>query len=178
MELVSAILWVLIGILYIIYKAFKEKPGEATNITIVCVSVVGGFIGFVYLLRFLLGRSVLIGIVFAVICVGLLCTTVAASQIKEHKKNKELKSSKKAEIEQIRSTLSDKDLEECAFNNRYSLHISMDSRHWNYWKKEPYYSRVVQLAEIIRYVNVKKSTEKLEVTVTHTHNNLYAEQGW
>lgn len=156
MALVSAVLWVLVGVLYFIYAAVKERPERAVPVLVACAAMVAGMVATVYATRFLTRIHIALGIAFAIAVICTLCVCVTKSQAKERSKIEEDLSKKKEWADSVKSTLSDEDLEKCAYQHRFTLRVSMDSRHWNYWRKEPHYSKVVQLAQIIRGTEMMK----------------------
>lgn len=54
MGLASAIFWIVFGILYVVYRAFKEEPEQTVSGVVVCVGMVGGITLWCFLFNALL----------------------------------------------------------------------------------------------------------------------------
>ncbi|QTE74029.1 hypothetical protein JS518_14220 [Clostridiales bacterium FE2010] len=70
MATASIVFWVLFGALYIWYQAAKENPERVISETIACILLVLGIITFFFTVSWLGSISIILGILFAVICLG------------------------------------------------------------------------------------------------------------
>lgn len=64
MGIASGIFWIMFGLLYILYQALKEHPGETLSGVIVCGIVLGVLIGWHFLFHALLDWNNVVGSIF------------------------------------------------------------------------------------------------------------------
>lgn len=64
MGIASGIFWIMFGLLYILYQAFKEHPGETLSGVIVCGIILGVLIGWHFLFHALLDWNIVVGSIF------------------------------------------------------------------------------------------------------------------
>lgn len=66
MGIASGIFWIMFGLLYILYQAFKEHPNETITGVLVCGIVVGGLLCWHFLFHTLLDWNIAIGSIFGI----------------------------------------------------------------------------------------------------------------
>lgn len=64
MGIASGIFWIMFGLLYILYQAFKEHPSETVSGVLVCGIIVGGLLCWHFLFHALLDWNIAIGSIF------------------------------------------------------------------------------------------------------------------
>lgn len=67
MGLASAIIWIIIGIVYIIYKSIKDEPDKATPWLLACLTYIGGYCLFVWIFKSLMKTNMVLAIIFMLI---------------------------------------------------------------------------------------------------------------
>lgn len=66
MGIASGVFWIMFGLLYILYQAFKEHPNETITGVLVCGIVVGGLLCWHFLFHALLDWNIAIGSIFGI----------------------------------------------------------------------------------------------------------------
>ena len=92
MGLASSIFWIVLGILYILYKAFREKPGETIAGIAVAVVTVAGVWLWAFLFQLILSTDlVFLWILYGLATIVPLVIMVARSTMEENKRRADLK---------------------------------------------------------------------------------------
>ena len=109
MGIASGIFWIVFGICYVIYQAFKEHPREALSGTAVFVILGGALASWVLIFNSLLDYDLTVAIIFtAISVVVLICGFVATFQ-KQCKERAEEKSKYERALEIARNEPLDED---------------------------------------------------------------------
>lgn len=72
MVIAANIFWIVIGLIYILYKLFKENPEETSAVVAIFVIILVAFIVYNFLLEVLMKQSIVLGVVFGIACIALL----------------------------------------------------------------------------------------------------------
>lgn len=88
MGIASAIFWIALGFLYVLYQALKERPGETLQCIVLFGLLSGGIIAWNLVLHALLDWNISIAIIFAVISFSLLTWYVIHINLEASKKRK------------------------------------------------------------------------------------------
>ena len=142
MGVASGIFWILVGGAYIWYRSLKEKPDE----TIVCT--VGAIIGiiaipaFFFFQQFLYDINITVGSIWSLLCLLALIGFGFYSLANMLGENAQAEVRREEWEKKVSSHLTPEDYENHARTHQRSLDVSMKENAWNYWKKEPYYSKV------------------------------------
>ena len=87
MGVASGIFWIMIGVLYILYQAFKEHPSETLTGSMLFLSIIIPMLAFGFTLNWLLSINLIAGTVFLAVGLGVL----AVFMIKTYKEELEKK---------------------------------------------------------------------------------------
>ena len=147
MGIASGIFWIVFGLLYILYQAFKEHPSETISGVIVFFIIFGCIVGFTLTYRWLMDVNLVLGTVFVIGVIGFGCYKFAKFSHNETLKRQKIIAEYDAWMEEVRATMTEKDYEDYAREKGYLYNVSMNENSPLYWKKEPYYSKIKWGAE-------------------------------
>ncbi len=163
MGIASGIFWIMAGVLYVLYRAFKEHPSETISGVIICAVLVGGIIGFTCLYRWMMDQNVLIGSIFAFGVLGIICAWFGRLQYKEKIERDKQRQEYENWMNKVRATMTEKDYENYAKVNCWRFNANMNPNSVLYWKKEPYYQKIKSMAELTRSIEMKKTEGKKQI---------------
>ena len=159
MGIASGVFWIVFGLLYILYKAFREHPSETASGVIAFVVIMGGIIGFTLLYRWMMDQNLVIGSIFAFGVLGTACVLVGRYQYKEHLKREKERAEYEAWMDEVRKTITEKDYEDYARTDGWRYYANMNPKSVMYWKNEPYFSKIKLMVEIKRSCEMRKERE-------------------
>lgn len=83
------LLWIMIGIIYILYRSFKDNPGETLAVVLICGGAVGGIVAFVAAVNWLSTVCFPLSMVLIILPLAALFWWLIKSSIDEEKKQKD-----------------------------------------------------------------------------------------
>ena len=160
MGIASGIFWIIFGLLYIWYQSFKEHPSETLAGTFLCLCVIFGIVAYTYIYRWLMEKNLWLGAIFCFGVLGFVFYKLIKFQheasVEDAKRRHEYEEYKA----RVRSTLTEEDYKAAAMKYRHTIFCSMNENDFNYWKKEPYWSKVKLFTEIDRGAELRKADEE------------------
>ena len=90
---------------------------------------------------------------------GFIIYKVVKYQRRENEKTQKSLEEYEQWMRKVRATLTEKDYEDYARKNAWKYYANMNENSPLYWKKGPYYSKIVWAAEAARSVEMRKSEE-------------------
>ena len=150
MGIAGALIWIVIGIGYIIYKGLQEEAATTLLVLIVVTCVIAGGAAFYAITEWLNTLSPSGGHIFH-LCLIVGLYTWYLIWLRRTKKKDE---AKKQEMERqwelqrfykdkAKEVLTDEDYEAYAREHAEDLHVGFDERRFTYWKDQYNYERVV-----------------------------------
>lgn len=89
MGIASAVFWIVFGLLYILYQAYKEHPDETFTGVLLFVILGGGMIAWFFIFDFLLDLNIVAASIFLVVSSAILFTFIWKIRSKEIAKKKD-----------------------------------------------------------------------------------------
>ena len=162
MGIASGIFWIVFGLLYILYQAFKEHPSETAAGVVVCVVVVGGIVLFSVISNWLMKVCFPLGFIFTIGSITALLVWAGKQVHDNNVKEKKRHEAYLLRMEEVRKTLTEKDYEDYARKNGWRFYANMNPNSAMYWKKEPYYSKIKFMVELNRDCEMERERKERE----------------
>lgn len=156
MGIASGIFWIVFGLLFILYQAFKEHPTETVTGIVICAIIICALYLFYTIFDWLLDKNVFLAAVFFVAVFGTIAVKVGSSMVKDAREKEKRIKEYNAHMKKVRDTMTEADYEEYARRSCYRFGANMNKDSIFYWKNEPYFTKIAEAAEMCQSIKMSR----------------------